>query len=68
MEELKLFLVFHMGGGPCWQMRVAKSTEDALLQCFGSTDHSVISNAQKSCRVEEVKVPGYDIVVRKQEA
>lgn len=66
MDDLKLFLVYHMGGGPCWQLRVAKSTEDALCQCFGSSDHSKLSDAQHSCRVEEVKVPGYEIVVRKQ--
>lgn len=66
MENLKLFLVFHMGGGPCLQMRVATSSEDALCQCFGSSDHSKSSDAQYSCRVEEVKVPGYEIVVRKQ--
>ncbi|MEK7850818.1 MAG: hypothetical protein AAB275_02940 [Deltaproteobacteria bacterium] len=64
MEELKLFLVFHTGGGPCWQMRVAKSAEDALFQCFGTGDHAKNADLQKSCRVEEVKVPGYEIVVR----
>jgi hypothetical protein len=64
MEDLKLFLVYHIGGGPCWQLRVAKSPEDALFQCFGSRDHARIADAQRSCRVEEIKVPGYEIVVR----
>lgn len=64
MEDLKLFLVFHMGGGPCWQMRVAKSAEDALFQCFGGKEHAKMSDPQYSCRVEEVKVLGYEIVVR----
>jgi len=64
MEELKLFLVFHMGGGPCWQMRAAKSAEDALFQCFGGKEHAKVSDTQQSCRVEEVRVPGYEIVVR----
>lgn len=53
-----------MGGGPCWQLRVAKNAEDALFQCFGGKEHAKISDTQQSCRVEEVKVPGYDIVVR----
>lgn len=64
MEELKLFLLYHMGGGPCWQLKVAKSAEDALFQCFGSGDHAKVTDTQQSCRVEEVTVPGYDIVVR----
>lgn len=64
MSELKLFSVYHMGGGPCWQLRVAKSTEDALIQCFGTREHAKIKQTQRSCRVEEVTVPGYEIVVR----
>lgn len=64
MEEMKLYLVYHMGGGPCWQLRVAKNTEEALFQCFGTRDHSKMADTQNSCRVEEIEVPGYDIVVR----
>lgn len=54
-----------MGGGPCWQLRVAKSSEDAIIQCFGTREHAKIKQTQRSCRVEEVTVPGYEIVVRK---
>ena len=64
MADLKLFLALHMGGSPCWPMTIQTSAEDALFQCFGGREHSKISETQQSCRVEEVKVPGYEIVVR----
>ena len=35
------------------------------MQCFGARDHAKIKETQQSCRVEEVTVPGYEIVIRK---
>lgn len=63
MEKLKLYSVYHIGSGPCWQLRVAKNTEEALMQCFGTGDHAKIKDSQSSCRVEEINIPGYKIVV-----
>lgn len=62
MDELKLYMVYYLGDSPCWNLRVAKSPEQALTQCF---DHSgkprPSDNSGRSCRVEEVKIQGYKI-------
>lgn len=64
MGELKLYSVYHMGA-TLLAVEGCKSTEDALMQCFGARDHAKIKETQQSCRVEEVTVPGYEIVIRK---
>jgi hypothetical protein len=66
MNELKLYMVYYLGAGPCWNLRVAHSPEEALMACF---DHSGKPRphdaAECSCRVEEVQLNGYRISVEK---
>ncbi len=63
MDDLKLFIVTFRGPGPCFKLQVAKNAEEAFLQCFDR--HAAREGHDRaSCRVEEVSVEGYDIVVR----
>jgi len=64
MEDLKLFMVYYLGDSPCWNLRVARSPEEAIMQCFDRSKRTRPLNADKySCRVEEVKVEGYRISI-----
>ena len=66
MEELKLFIVYYLGDSPCWNLRVAYSPEEAMMQCFDRSGRKKPHDAmEKSCRVEEVKIKGYRISVEK---
>ena len=66
MEDLKLFLVYYLGDSPCWNLRVAHSPEEAMMQCFDHSKRKRPSDSmEKSCRVEEVKIEGYKITVEK---
>ena len=59
-EELKLFIVSHMGPYPCWSMEVATNAGKAFQRCRLSK--RVPDESDKtSCKVEEVKIPGYRI-------
>ena len=66
MSDLKLYMVFHLGDEPCYNVRVASSPEEAMTFCL---NHSVKPKpndaAQKSCKVEEIKVQGYKITIEK---
>lgn len=64
MKNLKLFLVSHMEGEPCCRFVVAESEEEAFIQCF-SKGTSKNMSSRSSCKVEEVKIKGYEISVRK---
>ncbi|MEW5807441.1 MAG: hypothetical protein AB1756_08870 [Acidobacteriota bacterium] len=64
MEDLKLYLVSHMGGLPCFRLVVAKSKEEAFLDCYNREKNEDISS-RSSCLIEEVKVDGYEIIIRK---
>jgi hypothetical protein len=64
MEELKLYKVYYLGDSSCWNLRVARSPEEALLKCFDRTDRNKPADAhEKSCRVEEVLIDGYRIKI-----
>ncbi len=66
MDDLKLYLVYHLGSSPCWNLRIAKSKEAALMQCF-DTDTDKPTNAKDhSCRVEEVTFEGYRVKIEKE--
>lgn len=66
MEDLKLFMVYYLGDSPCWNLRVAHSPEEAMMQCFDRSRRTKPHDAmQKSCRVEEVQIDGYKISVEK---
>lgn len=66
MDELKLYLVYHLGINPCWNLRVARSPEEALTSCFHHTGSDPVSDADAgSCRVEEIRLEGYRIRVEK---
>ena len=63
MEELKLYVVTFGGPEPCFRFQAAKNAEEAFLQCFNK--HTVREGHDKaSCKVEEAKVEGYNIVLR----
>jgi hypothetical protein len=67
MDDLKLFLVYHLGASPCWNLRIASSQEAALMQCFDQeTDHKPADSKERSCRVEEVTFEGYRIKIEKE--
>ena len=61
----KLLLVYHLGSAMCWQLRVAKNAEEALMQCFKAEKFEAGIDPQHNCRVEEVEIPGYEITVRR---
>jgi len=62
LEKLKLFVVSFGGPQPCFKLQVAKSAEEAFLQCFDK--HPRVEGREKaSCKVEEVVVEGYNIHV-----
>lgn len=66
MDELKLYLVYHLGINPCWNLRVARSPEEALTSCFHhSTDVGIDDVDAGSCRVEEIRLEGYKIRIEK---
>lgn len=64
MKDLKLFLVSHMEGVPCCRFVVAATEEEAFLDCFSKKKNKNVSS-RSSCKVEEVKIEGYEISVRK---
>ncbi len=63
LEELKLFLVTFGGADPCFKLQVAKNAEEAFLQCF-DRHRSRDGHEKASCKVIEVSVEGYDIVIK----
>lgn len=66
MDELKLYLVYHLGINPCWNLRVARTPEEALTSCFHHSDSVGINDMDAgSCRVEEIKLEGYKIRIEK---
>ena len=66
MSELKLFKVYFLGDSPCWSLRVARSEEEALIQCYSHSDRPKPPGAEeKSCRAEEVKFEGYKLTIEK---
>ena len=66
MEKLKLYMVYHLGKSPCWNLRIALSPEQALTQCFDQTQKPKLGkDAERSCRVEEVKFEGYKLTIQK---
>ncbi len=64
MEDLKLFVVSHMGGLPCFRLIVAKNKEEAFLDCFNREKNENVSS-RSSCLIEEVRIEGYEIVIKK---
>jgi len=66
MEELKLYIVYHLGANACWNLRVARSPEEALAHCLDHTGTTPKKEAHEgSCRAEEVQLPGYRIKIDK---
>ncbi len=67
MKDLKLYMVYYLGANPCWNLRVARTPEEALMNCF---EHSgkprPVDAAECSCRVEEVRLDGYHISIEKE--
>lgn len=62
MQKLKLFVVSFGGPEGCFKLQVAKSAEEAFVQCFDK--HNRVPGRDKaSCKVEEVAVEGYEIHV-----
>ncbi len=66
MSDLKLYMIYHLGGQPCCNVRVASSLEEAMTQCLNHSGKPKPNDAaQKNCKVEEVKVNGYKITIEK---
>lgn len=66
MQELKLFMVYHLGANHCWDLRIAHSAEEALTQCFEHLHKPQPDSAiESSCRAEEVNIQGYLIKIEK---
>ncbi|MGQ9560510.1 MAG: hypothetical protein ACUVTG_05445 [Candidatus Oleimicrobiaceae bacterium] len=66
MDELKLYMVYYLGDSPCWNLRVARSEEEAIMQCFNTSKKPKPPGAAEcSCRAEEVRIAGYKIKVEK---
>jgi hypothetical protein len=68
MSELKLFKVYYLGERKCWSLRIARSPEEALMQCINRTEKTKPHDGtENSCRVEEVEFRGYNINIEKAE-
>ncbi|MBD3385877.1 hypothetical protein GF407_13245 [candidate division KSB1 bacterium] len=66
MDEYKLYKVYHMGEKKCWNLKVARSPEEALTKCFDYADRvEDLKHSDRCCRAEEVKVEGFTIKVKK---
>jgi hypothetical protein len=66
MEEFKLYKIYHLGANPCWDLKVARSAEEALTQCFEHRRFPRPDSAiDSSCRAEEVMVQGFKIKIEK---
>ncbi len=66
VDELKLYMVYHLGDSTCWNLRVAGSPEEALTQCFDHSERPRPADAaERSCRAEEVRIEGYKIRIDK---
>ncbi len=66
MNDLKLYMVYYLGGNPCWNLRVARSPEEALMHCFEHSGKPRPKDAAEcSCRAEEVTLAGYRISIEK---
>ena len=66
MDEFKLYKVVYTGSVPCWALRIARSPEEALMLCLNQSGKPKPKDAaENSCRVEEVVIKGYRIVVEK---
>ncbi len=64
MGTLKLYIVYHLGANACWSLRVARSPEEALTHCLDHKESGPQKQAHEgSCRVEEVQLPGYRIII-----
>ncbi len=64
-KTYKLYIVSSMGPLCCWHVHAAASPEEAMFQCF-KVDKHMDERARASCRVEELKVEGFEIrVIRK---
>ncbi len=61
-DELKLFLVSHMGPYSCWSLEVGPNAGAAFQGCR-KNKRVPESSDSTSCKVEEVKIPGYRIIV-----
>ena len=60
---MKLFMVTDVSTSPCWFLIPAKNYEEALLKCINEKKCPLDKQKQSSCKVEEVKLEGYEIKV-----
>lgn len=66
MSEYKLYMVYHLGGSACCNIRVATCPEEAMTQCLDHSGKPKPATGDKSnCKVEEVKIDGFKISVEK---
>jgi hypothetical protein len=64
MNSFKLYMVYYMGEVPCWNLRVARSAEEALTQCFNTPGRKLPKDSlEKNCRAVEVEIKGYKITI-----
>ncbi len=61
-DDLKLFLVSHMGPYSCWSLEVGTNAAAAFQGCR-KNKRVPESSDSTSCKVEEVKIPGYRLIV-----
>ena len=61
-DDLKLFLVSHMGPYSCWSLEVGPNAGAAFQGCRKNKRVPETSDST-SCKVEEVKIPGYRIII-----
>ena len=67
MNDLTLFMVYHMGVVPFWNILVARPPEEALTQCFDQPGRAIpMSGKEKNCRAVEIKIKGYKIHIEKE--
>ncbi|MFQ6104809.1 MAG: hypothetical protein ACE5OP_11035 [Candidatus Glassbacteria bacterium] len=65
MEELKLFVVSDNSTTPCWFIIPARNYEEAILKCIDEKNCPITKERQSSCKVEELRIEGYEISVVK---
>lgn len=63
MEDLKLYVVTDLSTSPCWFILPARNKEEAILRCIDEKNCPSGKERQSNCKVEELRIDGYDIKV-----
>jgi len=67
VEEYKLFIVTDISTSPCWFIIPAKNKTEAIMKCIDEKNCPISKERQSNCKVEEIKIDGYEVKVFKKD-